>query len=388
MEFLYHIQTPLTGMAIVGIILYNVLEQTGRKDRNQSLFIAMLVTTFFLLLLEMLVDLLSGNSLVGGYFLISFVAAVFYILNPLPGALYVLYMHNLLYPQVRIHKGVLAATWIPVAFNALLSITSTSSGMAFYIDSANIYHRGPYFFLMAISGFIYFIAGIIFLILNRKTIRRQELSSLLFFPIPVIAGAIAQSLVYGLSVLWLSLSFSILMVYLKIQNSQVSKDYLTGLFNRRRFDRYLEFMLTDTHSKASLGGIVMDIDAFKKINDTYGHDLGDRALRSIADVLRMSVRRKHLISRVGGDEFAILLEVKGIDDLEKVVKRIHENLEMFNTFQSLPFTLSLSMGYGICEDRSAEGAKKFLKVLDERMYVDKLSFRNLAPDSQINTIQV
>lgn len=375
MDSLYYIQTPLTGMAIVGIILYNVLEQTGRKDRNQSLFIAMLGTTFFLLLFEMLIDLLSGNILPGGYFLITGISAVFYILNPLPGALYVLYMHNLLYPRAKISQWVLAVNWIPVAFNTVLSIASMFNGMAFRIDHTNTYHRGPYFFLMAISGFIYFIAGIIFLILNRKTIRRQELSSLLFFPLPVIAGAIAQTLVYGLTVLWLSLSFSLLIVYLKIQNSQVSKDYLTDLFNRRRFDRYIEFLTAETHSKSLIGGIVLDIDAFKKINDTYGHDLGDRALRSVADILRMSVHRKHQISRVGGDEFAILMEVGGLEEVEAAVQRINRNLDVFNKLHTLPFHLSISLGYGICENRSSEGVNGFLKALDERMYAHKLTYR-------------
>ena len=92
---LYYIQTPLIGMLLIAIIFYNSVQLRGRWQNDQKLFFALLSTNFLLLLFEFLIDMLSGKVLPGGTLLLKAVALVFYTLNPVPGALYILFLYSL-----------------------------------------------------------------------------------------------------------------------------------------------------------------------------------------------------------------------------------------------------------------------------------------------------
>ena len=378
MNIIYSIQTNLTGMVILCIIFYNLKQQAGRKQTDQNLFIGLLAINFLLLLLELGIDLLSGKSLPGGLFILNFIAVVFYTANPIPGLLYVLYVYSLVVRRRKLATKFLVAIWIPVIINAIFSFLSIFKEFTFTIDASNTYHRGTYFLFMAASGFIYMIIGFGLTIIKRKAlVNRHEFSSLLLFPLPVFAAAILQTLFYGINVLWLSLSFSLLFVYLNIQGAQVNKDYLTDLFNRRRFDHYLDYLVASKHSSMMIGGIMFDVDSFKHINDTHGHDMGDWVLKSVASILRTSFGKKDLIARLGGDEFAVLLEVDGPEDVETAVNRVKANLETFNRQGHLPFPISLSAGFGVCDPHSTEcNAMDFIKDLDDRMYAQKQLYRS------------
>lgn len=83
-----------------------------------------------------------------------------------------------------------------------------------------------------------------------------------------------------------------------------SRDALTGVWNRRRLDEEIDWLLRGGGDGALL---LLDLDCFKRVNDTLGHDAGDRLLRSVAGAVQASVRRSDVVARVGGDEFAVLL---------------------------------------------------------------------------------
>jgi len=369
---LYYIQTPLTGMLLIAIIFYNSMQLRGRWQNDQKLFFALLSTNFLLLLFELLIDMLSGKVLPGGTLLLKAVALVFYTLNPVPGALYILFLYSLVNHGKRPHPLVEILLWLPVALNTILSVASLFMEMTFQVDAFNIYHRGQNFLYMPILSFTYLIIGPVVVYRKRKKILRKEFSSLLLFPFPVLIGAVVQTCVYGMELLWVSLSISLLIVYLNIQTTQASKDYLTGLFNRRRFDLYLSFLISEHRTKAKIGGIMMDIDSFKKINDTYGHELGDQALRAVADILLDSLPKRYHIARYGGDEFIVLMEIETDDAITRAVESIGTHLEVFNQKGILPFPLHLSYGWGVYENQdNGDGAKNFIKFLDDRMYAAK-----------------
>lgn len=101
-------------------------------------------------------------------------------------------------------------------------------------------------------------------------------------------------------------------------------DPLTGLYNRRHFDTQLEVMLTEHLSKQQpVCLLIIDLDGFKFINDTYGHPHGDKALRSIADLLRRHVRTKDYLARLAGDEFGMVLLNTGLGDATQIANKIH-----------------------------------------------------------------
>jgi diguanylate cyclase (GGDEF)-like protein/putative nucleotidyltransferase with HDIG domain len=163
------------------------------------------------------------------------------------------------------------------------------------------------------------------------------------------------------------------------QTQQESEtDPLTGLPNRRSLDREFEKGLADarrTGAPASL--IVLDLDRLKEINDTYGHEAGDRAIRGVASVLRSTVRADDLCARFAGDEFIVLMW--GCDR-EREARRVHDLQTAVAAFPFEPrpgVMMSLSISAGAARfSRDGETFDELLASADERMYRDKATRRS------------
>jgi diguanylate cyclase (GGDEF)-like protein len=155
-------------------------------------------------------------------------------------------------------------------------------------------------------------------------------------------------------------------------------DPLTGMLNRRSLDRQLEIGLQQIKQSGDRGTVVvLDLDRLKEINDTYGHEVGDRALRTIGNVLRATVRQNDLCARFGGDEFIVVLwgclpenEARRVADLQNAVAA-----HPFEPRPGVRVSLSISAGAA----RFPEDGATFEELLaagDERMYRDKASRRS------------
>ena len=121
-------------------------------------------------------------------------------------------------------------------------------------------------------------------------------------------------------------------------------DSLTGLYNRRGLFALGEHTMRSARRRAKgLGVIYVDVDGLKDINDRLGHAQGDEALRTVADVIRASMRESDVVGRVGGDEFVVLAE-DDPDVTRELVTRLRRRLERANDKSGRPFRLSLSIG--------------------------------------------
>jgi diguanylate cyclase (GGDEF)-like protein/PAS domain S-box-containing protein len=111
---------------------------------------------------------------------------------------------------------------------------------------------------------------------------------------------------------------------------QATHDPLTGLYNRREFERYLQGALTDARTRNVEHSLCyLDLDMFKVVNDTCGHPAGDELLRQLALLLKQAVRKEDLIARVGGDEFAILLRQCTLERAEAITDQIRRTMKDF-----------------------------------------------------------
>ncbi len=151
-------------------------------------------------------------------------------------------------------------------------------------------------------------------------------------------------------------------------------DDLTGLYNRRGFLALAEQQMRLAQRTGHGFTLVFaDMDEMKKINDTYGHKVGDEALRSVADILKRSFRESDIIARLGGDEFTILaLEDYELGSQQRAVTaRLLENLKDYNKQKGRPFNLSLSVGVVHFDPESNGSIEELLARADEAMYTDK-----------------
>ena len=165
---------------------------------------------------------------------------------------------------------------------------------------------------------------------------------------------------------------------LQNMESLATTDPLTGLVNRRRFDDVLrrEFAATLRYQHG-LCCILMDIDHFKSVNDTHGHDTGDRVLQGIAQRLAFNVREVDLVARYGGEEFVILLPHTAKQSAGVVAERIAKSVrDVVIEVGSGAVRVSASFGVASSEDIVTKDAQELVRAADSALYRAKRNGRD------------
>lgn len=160
---------------------------------------------------------------------------------------------------------------------------------------------------------------------------------------------------------------------IEILEEKASKDSLTKLFNRGKFNDVLEkeISLANT-TRTPLCVIFLDIDHFKNVNDSYGHDVGDKILIELAELLTQTTRNGDFIARWGGEEFIITLQSTNVVRASILAEKIRETVERYNFTNDIKQTVSL----GVSEYIYNESQESLLKRVDKALYSAKDRGRN------------
>ncbi len=161
--------------------------------------------------------------------------------------------------------------------------------------------------------------------------------------------------------------------------SQLLTDDLTGLFNKRFFAMQLDMEMARTRRTGQpCSVIIVDFDNFKMINDTLGHDAGDRFLTLMGNVLRDNLRPTDFACRFGGDEFAVIMPASSLFDSVSIGRRIHDavNKKIASLRWKIKRHLSISMGLADYEPTSVQTAEDFFRRADQELYRAKQAGKN------------
>jgi diguanylate cyclase (GGDEF)-like protein/PAS domain S-box-containing protein len=163
----------------------------------------------------------------------------------------------------------------------------------------------------------------------------------------------------------------------KDMTDKAAHDPLTGLLNRRSFEMQLEHILDTQHDEAKLHALCyLDLDNFKIINDECGHAAGDKLLKQIADILRKQVREMDSVSRIGGDEFAIILRGCDIPRAQRIAEDICSKVKSINfTWNQKIFPFSISIG--IANIKSGSNVNNIIEAADSACYASKRDGRGV-----------
>lgn len=156
---------------------------------------------------------------------------------------------------------------------------------------------------------------------------------------------------------------------------QATHDPLTGLLNRIALERHTE-QIAQQQPRPQTAVILLDLDFFKKINDNYGHSVGDQVLRQFAELLKKESTDNELICRYGGEEFLVLVTHKNKQDVIAKAELVRQQTEqlVLHTLEQEPFHISVSQGISML--RKNESMKKAIQRADERLYMAKRKGRN------------
>ncbi len=155
-------------------------------------------------------------------------------------------------------------------------------------------------------------------------------------------------------------------------------DPLTGLYNRRYFERHLNVLLGKAQEQErDLALMILDIDHFKAVNDSYGHDIGDAVLREFSARLRRNIRGVDLACRFGGEEFVVLMPDTDFAQADSVAERVRQSIaeKMFDVGAPRPLSVTVSVGVSLNESL-ADTPESLIKRADVALYRAKREGRN------------
>ena len=156
--------------------------------------------------------------------------------------------------------------------------------------------------------------------------------------------------------------------------NQANTDPLTGLNNRRKTMEFLESLMSDARTTGICVSIC-DIDFFKKVNDTYGHDIGDKVLKSIAQTMVSTMGDSCFISRWGGEEFLIVFSNMNGDDAYVLLQNLRTEISKLK-FEVKDRSFKISLTYGLAEYDYHSDALAFIKEADNKLYIGKENGRD------------
>ena len=302
---------------------------------------------------------------------------VIYALDPADYLFAILYINCWLSDTDRTkgRKYFVLSYWIFVVANLVLVTVSTLFDLKwFYYFDGTAYLRGPLFLFRAVLLMLFCLLLSVYTVIYRSSIYADYRKAIFSLPTLAAIGALLQVLAPDMNMTYASIAVGLLILFFQLQSKNLDVDYLTGALNRRGLDIRLEEAIKNAlTSGRTFSAIMLDLDHFKQINDTYGHIEGDFALKKVAEVLFQVFSQKAFIGRFGGDEFCILTEIQDEHALSDIVDIVEDELDKWNYKKEKPYAIEVSMGSMVYDPSARMSAKQFQMAIDELMYEKKRS---------------
>lgn len=373
-----YIEISIVGIIILLAIRFYLRRREYAADLDKKTFKWLIWADILILIFDGITWTLDGMVFPHAATLLLLSMMIYYCLVPLPSLFWLLYTDAKLYGDERRLRSRLILYGIPCAVSTILVLTTLKTGWIFTIGSDGLYYRGPYMVVIMLLTYIY-LGGALIMAIKQKR-REQNLDRikvcnyLIFFPIPTILVSFLQIVFYGVTLIWICMAVSLLIIFLNVQSEQISKDTLTGLLNRGYLDAYLNRILITTKGKPEQReryfAMIVDMDDFKQVNDNYGHVEGDKLLVAAAELIRDSCRPDDVVTRMGGDEFFIIGQRDHWSEVEHLMQKIIENADLYNQQSNTPYDMCMSLGFAMLNG-SIKRPDQFITAADIDMYKNK-----------------
>ena len=355
----------------LGAALTLLLVLSNRKNIRNSffddqLFFSMCLMGMFMCVFEAISFCLDGVNAPGARSMAVVVNVVLFMGSSLCALLWAAYVEYRLFGKL---PRIYSYPALPALLVCLMSLMNLFFPVFFTISPENVYQRQPLAHVTYLVVYGYLLWGAWMVFRYRRKAGRYLFMPVMVFLTPIFIGSLIQLFCYGMSLIWVSVAFGLTSMYINIQNETFMLDPLTKLYNREYLTRYLRYLTQRMAPQDCFSGIMIDINSFKAINDTYGHSVGDDALREVGQVLSETVTGKDVAARYGGDEF-IVITMGDATAAQALRERIRERTARLNQGARRPYAITLSMGTA-AYDPGADTMDTFLRRMDKKMYEEK-----------------
>jgi diguanylate cyclase (GGDEF)-like protein len=367
----------ILSLLVMVVVLVSHIRNSHDSLLRQRYFRSMIISNIIILALDTAIIIVGGKP---GAFALVFHTALwsfylfFCVVFCLMWAMFCTMRRG---HKVKSYELLLLCLPLVIYFGFLL--LNLGHDILFTLSPVNVFVRGRFFHITSVCAYSYVAYSVMQLWRHKKNMSKNEIGPYLLLPLlPMAAGIVALAVDAQVPIVWPSVTFALLAMQLFMLGEKANLDHLTGLYNRKYLDDYVEDMLQTSRvgyarSNRNFAALMLDIDGFKMINDSFGHVEGDRAITASASLLKKSVRKGDFVARYGGDEFLVILDQCSTNTPKRVIKRIRENLSRFNNNNTKPYQLEVSIGYKVFSDIEGLTAKDVFTSIDELMYENKQS---------------
>jgi diguanylate cyclase (GGDEF)-like protein len=246
-------------------------------------------------------------------------------------------------------------------FHAVLEVLSGIFGFIFYVDANNNYYHGKFYVIYILAYLLSLVFALYNVLKGMKLYQYSGAKQFLMIAILILMGVVINLTDSSIRITFFTLGIASSMLYIVALEMIQQTDGLTGLLNRRGFDNSI------AAEKDECVILFMDVDSFKMVNDVYGHDYGDYALRTIGGLMRKYYATYGKCFRYGGDEFAVIV-TKRMNEVKKANDSFRDELAQIKAEDGkMP---GVSIGYAAFDPKK-DILTDVVKAADAKMYAIK-----------------
>lgn len=356
----------------VSLIMLAIIWVYSRKGSRlptlkNRIFQGCLMVTFCAMLTNILSTFMIYHYLKIPLWMTWTVTLIYFILTPLMGLVYFLYVVSYIYAGSIVLKRLILFGSLPGVLYTLAVLANPFTGSVFDISRAGGYTRGPLISVTYIVFYAYCAASLVVSITGRKRVERQIYGILTTFPILAVVVIVIQQLFPDIILSGSAATCALLIIYLHLQNRQISLDYLTNVPNRQELLDMLGLMI-QRYPERKFTLLVVSLRDFRQINNTCGQHNGDLVLKSVCRFL-CGVDAEN-VYRFSGDEFALLFSGQSQEQIKQCVEQISVRMKAPWEINDYRFVLSAVMGVIHHSDRK-ETLENIINSIEYAVYQAK-----------------
>ena len=364
----WQVQTNIVVSLILGIIIAHAFFRLDKSELINRLFMYLIGLDILIMLLEIGSVIFNTKNLSTFRILHLIVNILGFIIVPVFLLLGVLYFECWLQKALRAKIKCNRWIYVPAIILFVLTLINIRTGWIATVSLENDYIRGQLFWIVPTITLFYLGYGILLIWRYHKRLTAYKyIMGLMYFTIITLV-VVVQIVCEDYLTIWSTVGGLLVCAYVFNIIDGLQYDALTMMENKQSYLSYTSKLAKK--QKLTLTAINIDLDDFKIINDRYGHQEGDEALKSFSQILRGSFPYKHRIFRMGGDEFLILSEQQNKKQMIKYMERFKERVKAYNASSGKVYDLKFSYGMD-SYNSDYKCVEEFLKYVDSMMYTQK-----------------